>query len=168
MNCEFCGVELEKGALLCPNCGTVVTKRKKEPLTKKELWELPEMKNCRINIRVAAGVVYASAVLSFLLKVTGMMPEVSLVEMTFMIGLALWVQIGRSRAGAVLLLLYGIANTIIISWLMGKLAGWWILAAGIDAVIYTFRFQKAWKTYQQEGIRPTEVPDLDDLWKKKK
>ncbi|MCM1188704.1 MAG: zinc ribbon domain-containing protein [bacterium] len=173
MNCSSCGVELEKGALICPKCGTVVVRESKKLLTKKEFWELPAVKPCRVNINTAAGIIYACCVLNVALKVTGssyLGQYVSVIEALLVAGVAVWMQLAKSRTAAILLLVYGILSMIISSVLAGKIVGWFIPLAGAYAVVYTFRFQKDWKRYQEEGVRPQEIPERvsDGLFQKNK
>lgn len=65
MKCIACGTELAEGALLCPQCGRVVSsadavRQKAEAgnLSRKEFYKLPGMKACRGNIRTCAIVLY--------------------------------------------------------------------------------------------------------------
>lgn len=70
---------------------------------------------------------------------------------TYVIGLGVGVHVAKSRACAVVLLVYSVFNMIYMLLLAGMPGGWLILVCGIYATIYTFKYQSAWQRYQQTG-----------------
>lgn len=116
-----------------------------------EFYKLPEMKTCRTNITVAAVCMYISAVVSFLLNVLLFNDAWVLVDCALLVGMALGVQIGKSRVCAVIAVVYSVFNTL--SYLLedGMIGGWLIIAAAFCAVYGTFRLKKAYEKYRSTG-----------------
>lgn len=74
-----------------------------------------------------------------------------LLDVIIVIGLGVGVHVAKSRACAVVLLVYSVFNMIYMLLLAGMPGGWLILVCGIYATIYTFKYQSAWQRYQQTG-----------------
>ena len=70
------------------------------------------------------------------------------------VGLGLGIHLGQSRVCAILLTVYGGLNMIVSIMEKGRFGGWLFLLVGIDGIIYTFKFHKAWKQYKNTGIVP--------------
>ncbi len=165
MKCIACGTELAEGALLCPQCGRVVSsadavRQKAEAgnLSRKEFYKLPGMKACRGNIRTCAIVLYICSGITILAAVLLRdMFAASLIDGLLILGLGLWLQLGKSRVCAIITLVYGIAGTGLTLVQTGTVQGWWIPLAGAWAVAYTFKFHKLWNSYQKEGVLPEEA-----------
>ena len=64
-----------------------------------------------------------------------------------LLGLALGIHIGKSRACAVIVLVYSILNCLYALISTGKMSGYLIIIAGIYATIYTFKARKEYKDY---------------------
>jgi hypothetical protein len=62
-----------------------------------------------------------------------------------MVVLGLLIQLLQSRVAAILLAVYGVVNMIAVTIMTGRFGGWWIMVVAIWAVVYTFKFHKAWK-----------------------
>ena len=60
----------------------------------------------------------------------------------------LLIQLLQSRVAAIFLTLYSVINVVYMTIEMGQPAGWWVCVVAVYAVIYTFKFQKAWKEYK--------------------
>lgn len=160
MKCKVCGTELADGALLCPNCGRVLTAEDKAvggKLTKKEFYQLPGMKSCRSNITSCAVILYVCAGITVLATffLDGFLA--SLLDAAVILALGLWLHLGKSRIAAILTTCYGLFGVVVALIQVGKIQGWWIPLAGIWAIIYTFKFQNLWKKYQQDGVLPQEA-----------
>ncbi len=147
MKCYSCGAEIQDNVLVCPQCGCAVKKPVQTGLTKKEFLKTADMKSCRTNILVAAILLYFSAAVTLLLTQ-------SWLDVALLLGLGLWLHIGKSRVCAIITTVYGLINMVIVSIASGSLGGWLILAAGIDAIFYTFKFNSAWKKYQEQSAAP--------------
>ena len=42
-------------------------------------------------------------------------------------------------------------NIVVTTVANGKFSGWWVALVGVYAVIYTFKFQKAWENEKEFG-----------------
>lgn len=172
MKCSHCGTDFADGLPSCPNCGAPAspdgqpgTQGQPYPqpgmgyptqqMTKKEFLRHENLKKTKSGINSAAIIAYICGVISFvagyLLLDTGMYV---IVDLLLLVGLGLGIQLGQSRVCSILLLAYAILNVISGIMETGRPTGYLILIAAIDAVIFTFRFQKAWKEYQSSGIVP--------------
>ena len=197
MRCVACGAELAEGALLCPQCGSVVRQEDvlrermaNRQLTKKEFCELPGMKTYKNNIRGCAVVLYACAAVTALLAIFEWGEQSALADAftrqmmwgapsflgsvaaavfgflirfdriiaaLLLVGLGIWLQLGKSRVSAILTLVYGSYSMIVGSISSGRLQGWWVPVIGGFAVYYTIKFNKLWKQYQKSGVLPDEA-----------
>ena len=171
MKCMHCGTEFADGMMNCPSCGAPASPygqpgMQGQPyapgagyaspnLTKKEFLKHPNLKTCKGGILSAAVFAYICAVISliynFFISGGGF---TTLIDFAIMVGLGLGIQLAQSRACAIVLLVYSIINMIISIVILGQAGGYLILIVAIDAVIFTFRFQKAWKEYQSTGVIP--------------
>lgn len=197
MRCVVCGAELAEGALLCPQCGSVVRQEDvlrermaNRQLTKKEFCDLPGMKTYKNNIRGCAVVLYACAAVTALLAIFEWGQQSALADAftrqmmwgapsflgsvvaavfgflirfdriiaaLLLVGLGIWLQLGKSRVSAMLTLVYGSYSMIVGSISSGRLQGWWVPVIGGFAVYYTIKFNKLWKQYQKSGVLPDEA-----------
>lgn len=160
MNCTKCGAELENNAVVCPTCGQVVSDEERiqaqaggEPLTKKDFFQLPAMKTCKSNINLCGILLYVLGGINIALQIyLGSFP----IDGIVLVLLGLGIHLGKSRVCAVLCAAYSIFNMLIMLYTSGQVTGWWIIVIGIDAVIYTFKYQSAWNKYKQDGTLPVE------------
>ena len=164
MKCVACGTELEAGALLCPNCGRVVSskdvirsKAQGGQLTKKEFYKLPGMKACRNNIRACGIILYFSAAMTVAAALFLDMLMASVIDAALLLALGLWLQFGKSRICAIIVLCYGVFNMAMVALQNGTIQGWLIPLAGAWAIAYTFKFHRLWSKYQKEGVVPDEA-----------
>lgn len=174
MICEKCGQWIEDGSKVCSNCGapvnvgntqnTVTAAGSAEnaapaggqpALTKKEFYMHPNISYARSQIRSAGIICYVVAGISLVFSGIG-----AIIDVLLIVGLGLGIQLGKSRACAIILTVYGVINTIYMTIMTGSLSGWWSLLAGIYAIIYTFKYQSAWAEYQKTGnirdLRPAK------------
>lgn len=89
-----------------------------------------------------------SSIISFLIRFDRIIAAVLLV------GLGIWIQLGKSRVASLITLIYGSYSMIVGSLAMGRLQGWWIPVIGGFAVFYTFKFNGLWGKYRRSGMLP--------------
>lgn len=127
-----------------------------EELKKKEFFKRYASKRNIKSVNGAAALTYLCVVISAGLAVSAL-NYFALVEVVLIAGLALGIQIAKSRVCAVLLLIYSALNTILMSVSTGSLAGWLLLAAGLWAVESTFALHKEYKKYLEDGTIPESI-----------
>ena len=160
MICSKCGAEMDNNALVCPSCGQAVSDEARiqaqagvGSLTKKDFLKLPAMKSCKSNINTCGILLYILGAINIVLAFfMGTLP----LDGIILILLGLGVHLGKSRVCALICAAYSIFNLIYMMASTGKVAGWWIVVIGIDAVIYTFKYHSAWNKYKQNGTLPVE------------
>ena len=72
-------------------------------------------------------------------------------DVVLILACALLIHLLQSRAAATVLAAYAVLNVVVTSVSNGRFSGWWVALVGVYAVIYTFKFQKAWKDYQNDN-----------------
>lgn len=70
-----------------------------------------------------------------------------IIDVALILGFSLGVHIGKSRACAVLLLIYAIINLIISLITTGQITGWWLIIVGVCGIMGTFNFYKDYRNY---------------------
>lgn len=173
MKCQFCGTEYSDTLAGCPNCGTPANQSGTQPsegipgfqsqstvnpeiphtYTEKEFYNLPELEQCKSNIKSAAFFLYVCAVLNIFLCIISGNPF-TMIDVLLIAIIAILLQVKKSRVSAVILLVYACFNSIVLLVQTGRSGGYLILVASIWAVNYTFKYQKAWKNYQETGVLP--------------
>lgn len=167
-NCKNCGTELEDSAIVCTNCGQAVHKPAQAGLNKKEFFKLPELTGWRKELNAVSYFLYFCAAVTLIVNlITGSLLA-GLVDVLLLAGLGLWNQLTHSRVCAIVITVYGAINCIYTTLASGRLSGWLPLVAGIIAISYSFKFQKAWKKYQETGEVPEDAEVLFTNKKKKK
>lgn len=162
MKCSKCGQELENDALVCPFCGQAVSDEDRlqaqyggKELTKKEFLQLPAMKSIKSNINFCGIAFYVLAAINFaafFVASSLSLPWDGILLVLFGLG----VHLGKSRVCAILSLVYAGFGMIAAMLASGRVTGYLILIVAIDAVMYTFRYHKAWNQYQKDGTLPVE------------
>lgn len=126
-----------------------------ETITKREFSVKYASRRDRRNVRAAAIVTYICAALNllicFILKDYFMLLDVVLV-----VGLGLGVHLAKSRACAVVLLVYACISGIMASISTGQLSGWLLILAGVWAVIGTFNLHKDYQAFLQGEPQETD------------
>lgn len=74
-----------------------------------------------------------------------------ILDVAIVVGLGLGIQFAKSRVCAVILGVYSVFNLIYMIVLTGRPGGWLIIICAVYAIMYTFKYQKAWNAYQQTG-----------------
>lgn len=124
-------------------------------MNKKEFYKHPNMSKVRKEI-IACGVVwYVLAGFNFLIQIVYLQYIPGLLDVALMLGLGLGVHLGKSRVCAIILTAYAVFNTVILL-MAGGGNGALILIAAIFSLVYTFKFQNAWKRYQKTGVIPAK------------
>lgn len=174
MICEKCGQWIEDGSKACSSCGAPVNVQNAQSangtaggqqsadagsfnanyagagqpnppvMTKKEFYKHPNIASLRSQIRGAGIACYIFGGLSLIFAF-------SIVDALLLVGLGLGIHLGRSRACAIILTVYGAFNLIYVLLAEGTVSGWLIPLAGVYAIIYTFKYQSAWTEYQKTG-----------------
>ncbi len=172
MNCEKCGSVIEVGQLVCSNCGAAVAEPQvapvqeqsgawQEKMSKKEFYKHPNLNSVRKEINSCGIVLYILAALNLVISLLS--GSAGILDAVLLIGLGLGIQLGKSRACAVILTVYSIINIIVLLVSTGSFGGYLIAIAGVYSVINTFKFHKLYKEYCATGI----VPVLPEKGKKK-
>jgi len=81
-----------------------------------------------------------------------------LIDCALIVICSLLIHLLQSRVAAIILTAYAALNVIVVTIQTGRLGGWWIAVVGIYAIIYTFKFQKAWKEYKNGGAVDINLP----------
>ena len=117
-------------------------------MTRNQFLKTEEMKPMKKQIISCAVICYVLAVISIAANyfLTG---ELNLLDPIILVVFGLLIQLLQSRVAAILLTVYAVCNVVYMTISMGQLAGWWILIVAVYALIYTFKFQKAWKEYKK-------------------
>ena len=167
--CTNCGNYSADTAAFCESCGAALPadgytqvaypgayyQQPQAPLVtdKKAFLALPENAKMKREINTAAILCYVCAGITCVLMVLMAKNYFSLVDVALLLGLGLGVHLLQSRVCAVLLCVYAVGNTVLALATTGTPGGWLAIVAGVCAVIYTFKLDKAWKTYQQHGLQ---------------
>lgn len=114
-------------------------------MTRREFYKSDEMAQVRKSIRVCAISAYVIAALSLLVNLLLLDNPTGILDSITMVVLGLLIQLLQSRVAAILLAVYGVVNMIAVTIMTGRFGGWWIMVVAIWAVVYTFKFHKAWK-----------------------
>lgn len=120
-----------------------------EEISKKEFYAKYANKRDKGNIRWAAILAYICAAISL---AAGLLIQnyFIVIDVALIVGFALGIQIAKSRACAVLLLVYSCISTILTLISTGQIAGWWLIIVGVWAVMGTFNFHKDYQKYLLE------------------
>jgi len=114
---------------------------------KKAFLQLPENKKFRSEIKGAAILGYVCAGVTLLLSVIVGGNLFGLIDIAILVGLSLGIQMTANKLWAILMTVYGGINLIITIALTGSLGGWLPLVAGIIALVYISKLDKAWDAY---------------------
>ncbi len=126
-------------------------------LTKGQFYKHPNVAPLRKQIRSCGIAMYILAGLNFVimfgLAALGQ-GFWTIIDVMLILALGLIIHLAQSRVASIILTVYGTINVIYMIITTGKFSGWLFLVVGICAIIYTFKFQKAWKEYQRTGVIP--------------
>ena len=126
-------------------------------MSKKEFLQLEQNKSLKTGILSSAIVCYVCAALTAIIGLGGTQianlqgsPSM-LIDAGLLVLFGLLIQLKQSFPGAVVLLVYGIINIVVMVLLTGTVGGWLIILIGICAVYYTYKFNKAYKAFNAES-----------------
>ena len=114
-------------------------------MKRSEFLKTKEMKKIRANINACAYLGYAIAVGSVIVNVIQSGNYVVIFDALFIIAMSLLVHLLQSRVAAIIMTVYAVFNMVIMSLEYGRLAGYLPVLVGVYAIIFTFKFHKAWK-----------------------
>ena len=120
-------------------------------MTRSEFLKTKEMKKIRANIFACAALGYAIAVGSVIVNVIQSRNFSVIIDAAFLIAMSLLIHLLQSRVAAILTGVYAVINIGVMYYMNGKPGGIIVLAVAIYAIIYTFKFQKAWHEYKNSN-----------------
>ena len=122
----------------------------------KEFLNLPALSNIKKQI-VGAGIsVYVLVFINALIAVVSQ--QFSMFgDCGIMLALGLFVHLVSSRVASWLFLVYGVINFLYYIIRLHQVAGWYIIAVGILAIIGTTKLHKAYDEYVRTGYMPNNM-----------
>jgi hypothetical protein len=120
-------------------------------MTRSEFLKTKEMKKIRANIFACAALGYAIAVGSVIVNVIHSRNFSVILDAVFLIAMSLLIHLLQSRVAAILIGVYSVINIGVMYYMNGKPGGIIVLAVAIYAIIYTFKFQKAWHDHKNSN-----------------
>lgn len=174
MICGNCGNFIADGQTNCPGCGAPVMSSMNpnmempqpgfqqmgyaQPgLTKGQFYKHPNVAPLRKQIRSCGIAMYILAGLNFVIMF-GLAANGqgfgTIIDVMLILALGLIIHLAQSRVASIILTVYGVINVLYMIITTGEFSGWLFLVVGICSIIYTFKFQKAWKEYQRTGVIP--------------
>lgn len=163
--CPKCGQYSLDGDKVCASCGAPLdggsandgflgdpysAPAAPKAATKQEFLNLPENKKMKGEIKGAAIVAYICAGITAAVMVAYAGNYSAIIDVLLLIGLGLGIHLKQSRACAVALCVVGVINVVVGVATTGSPSGYLVLIAGILAIIYTFKLEKAWQQYQAQ------------------
>ena len=127
-------------------------------MTRLEYLKSPEMNLIRKNINTCAIMGYVIAALSFGINYFMYQSLSGIFDAVLIVVCSLLIQLLQSRVASIILMVYAVLNVVVVVIQTGRLGGWWIAIVGIYAIIYTFKFQKAWKEHKNGGAVDINLP----------
>ena len=127
-------------------------------MTRLEFLKTPEMDLIRKNINTCAIMGYVIAGLSLVLSFVYYQSASGILDAILIVVCSLLIQLLQSRVASIILMVYAVLNVVVVVIQTGRLGGWWIAVVGIYAIIYTFKFQKAWKEHKNGDAVDINLP----------
>ena len=127
-------------------------------MTRLEYLKSPEMNLIRKNINTCAIMGYVIAALSFGINYFMYQSLSGIFDAVLIVVCSLLIQLLQSRVASIILMVYAVLNVFVVVIQTGRLGGWWIAVVGIYAIIYTFKFQKAWKEHKNGDAVDINLP----------
>ena len=174
--CPRCGSYADDSAQFCTTCGAAMTAANAPAAqfyagqpqtgaqqgapaatTKQAFLAMPENAKMKRELFASAIICYICAVISLVMIVLVSKNFLGLVDVAILAGLGLGIHLKQSKVCAIILLVYAVVNAVLMTLQNGTLSGWLPLIAGIYAVIYTLKLDKAWKAYQQRSSQNNNV-----------
>ncbi|MBR4914025.1 MAG: hypothetical protein IKZ42_01970 [Clostridiales bacterium] len=114
-------------------------------MTRQEFFKSPKMKSISSNIFSCAVLGYVIAGLTLYLNVIRGGNYASIPTVVVLVACSLLIHLLQSRVAAIVLTAYSALVVIITHTINGQYSGWWVVLIGVYAIIFTFKFQKAWQ-----------------------
>ena len=114
-------------------------------MTRREFFKSPQMKMIRNNIISSAVIGYVVAGLTLYFGVIQTGNYFTMLDVILVLACSLLIHLLQSSVAAIVLAAYAVLNVVVTTVSNGKFSGWWVALVGVYAVIYTFKFQSAWK-----------------------
>ena len=114
-------------------------------MTRQEFFKSPKMKSISSNIFSSAVLGYVIAGLTLYLNVIRGGNYASIPTVVVLVACSLLIHLLQSRVAAIVLTAYSALVVIITHTINGQYSGWWVVLIGVYAIIFTFKFQKAWQ-----------------------
>lgn len=127
-------------------------------MTRLEYLKSPEMSLVRKNINTCAIMGYVIAALSFGINYFMYQSLSGIFDAVLIVVCSLLIQLLQSRVASIILMVYAVLNVILVLVQTGRFGGWWIAIVGIYAIIYTFKFQNAWKAHKNGDAVDINLP----------
>jgi hypothetical protein len=119
-------------------------------MTRAEFYKVNAPKTVKNNIIAAGVIAYISAAITLIFAVVN--DPYTLIDFLLVLGLGLGVHLGKSRACAVILMVYAAINTVLLLVTTGSVSGLLIIIGGICGIVGTFSFAKAWEQYKSGAV----------------
>lgn len=153
MICPYCSREISEESAVCPYCGATLDfiAETEDPapvkLDRNEFFKSGCSEKIRKELKAVVIILYICAGLTFIIQLfSGIFP----IDGIILAGLAFWIQKTKSKASAIVTLVYAILSFLLSILVLGSLSGWLILLAAILAVVYINKGEKEWKAYQAQ------------------
>lgn len=169
MLCPKCYANIEDGLTVCPQCGASLAEEAAAPapavnpdavagfdapaevpagpVDKKTFFKTIVDEKLRKNVVASAIICYVVAALTAVSALTQGV-YATLIDVAVILILGIIIHKTQSLAASIVLLVYSIIEVVLALIMTGTPAGWLLIVAGICAVIYTSKFNKAWKEFK--------------------
>ena len=154
MICPHCGASIPDESVTCPYCDrsitdslSEITPEAKEKVDRKEFFKSVCSAPVRNGIKAAVIILYICAGISLFAQAAG---GVLPLDAIVILALALWIRSSKSKASAIVTLVYAVINTVFILISAGTFGGWLILIAAILAIVFVIKGEKEWQAYLAE------------------
>ena len=154
MICPHCGASIPDESVTCPYCDRSITDsfgeitpEVKEKVDRKEFFKSVCSAPVRNGIKAAVIILYVCTGISLFAEAAG---GVLPLDAIIILALALWIRSSKSKASAIVTLVYAAINTVFILISSGAFGGWLILLAAILAIVFVIKGEKEWQAYLAE------------------
>ena len=120
-------------------------------MTRREFFKSPQMRVISRNIFSCAAIGYALAAATLFLDVIKSGDYASILNVVVLLACSLLIHLLQSRIAAIVLTAYAGFQILFFNIGNGKFTGWWLVLIGVYAIIFTFKFQKAWEAEKEFG-----------------
>ncbi len=120
-------------------------------MTRQEFFKSPQMNTISKNISTCAILGYVLAGLTLYFDVIKSGIYTSIGTVVVLAACSLLIHLLQSRVAAIVLTSYSALVVLITNVMNGKYSGWWVVLIGVYAIIFTFKFQKAWEAEKAES-----------------